>query len=58
MALESYQTYGRALRVAASVRLAEYDRQTIAAFLADLFRKDYEDVERDLAIISKQRSAV
>lgn len=47
--------YGSALRVAAAASLAEYDRQTLCAFIADLFRKEISDVERDLAVIAASR---
>ena len=53
MPAENYAGYGSALRVAASVRLTEYDRQTLCAFIADLFRKDFDDVETHLEIVAQ-----
>lgn len=43
--------YGSALRVASAVPLADYDRETLTAFIADLFRKDFSEVERDLRVV-------
>lgn len=48
-----WASYGSALRIAASVRLTEYDRQTLTAFIGDLFRREYSDVERDLAVVGE-----
>lgn len=53
MAREAYAGYGSALRIAASVRLSEYDRQTLCAFIADVFRKEFGEVEHDLTIVGQ-----
>lgn len=45
--------YGSALRVAAAAPLSEYDRQTLCAFIADLFRREISDVERDVAVMQQ-----
>lgn len=53
MPAESYAGYETALRLAASVRLTQYDRETLCSFIADLFRKDFNDVERHLEIVAQ-----
>ena len=53
MPAESYAGYGTALRLAASVRLTQYDRETLCSFIADLFRKDFNDVETHLEIVAQ-----
>lgn len=55
MPARGYAGYGSALRIAAAVSLAEYDRRTLCAFIADLFRKEISDVERDLASMPEVR---
>lgn len=49
-------SYGSALRAATSVSLSAYDRETLLAFVADLFRKEYGDVERDADIMSQAKA--
>lgn len=55
MPARDYAGYGSALRIAAAVSLSEYDRQTLCAFIADLFRREVSDVERDLANMPEPR---
>jgi hypothetical protein len=46
-----YASYGSALRAAAAVPMSNYDVETVLAFVADLFRKEFSDVERDFQVI-------
>ena len=41
-------SYGAALRCAAVVPMGSYDEETVLAFVSDLFRRDYNDVELSL----------
>lgn len=53
MSSREWASYGSALRVVAGTPLAECDRETLTAFLADLFRKEYNDVQRDIRIVGQ-----
>ena len=53
----SYRSYGAALRVAVRDRLSSYDEQTITAFLADLYHKDFSEVERDIDVLRSVKVA-
>lgn len=53
MLSRTWISYGSALRVVAETPLAEYDLETLTAFLADLFRKECNDVQRDIRIVGQ-----
>ena len=48
-------SYGSALRAASAVRLSSYDEETIVSFIADLFGKEFNDVQRDVHIVSASK---
>lgn len=52
MVAEQYRSYGAALRLVVRGNCCEYDRETLAAFVADLYSKHISDVRRDLDAIS------